>query len=77
MAQSYVHPRTLGTTTGGMPGSMMLTFLIALVGMALLFVTLWKYEMASKSAGAQVRALRLRLLGDDDALPRRSAAPSL
>jgi heme exporter protein C len=77
MAQSYVHPRTLGTTTGGMPGEMMLTFLIALVGMALLFVTLWKYEMASKSAGAQVRALRLRLLGDDDALPRRSAAPTL
>jgi heme exporter protein C len=77
MAQSYVHPRTLGTTTGGMPGDMMLTFLIALAGMALLFVTLWKYEMASKSAGAQVRALRLRLLGDDDALPRRSAAPTL
>jgi heme exporter protein C len=77
MAQSYVHPRTLGTTTGGMPGEMMLTFVIALVGMALLFVTLWKYEMASKSAVAQVRALRLRLLGDDDALPRRSAAPSL
>src|SRR5215216_5930099 len=65
MAESYIHPRTLGTTTGGMPGEMMLTFLIALVGMALLFVTLWKYEMASKSAGAQVRALRLRLLGDD------------
>src|SRR3954464_13387982 len=39
MAQSYVHPRTLGTTTGGMPGEMMLTFVIALVGMALLFVT--------------------------------------
>ena len=77
MAQSYVHPRTLGTTTGGMPGEMMLTFLIALAGMALLFLTLWKYEMASKSAGAQVRALRLRLLGDDDALPRRSAAPML
>jgi hypothetical protein len=36
-----------------------------------------KYEMAAKSAGAQVRALRLRLLGDDDALPRRSAAPIL
>jgi heme exporter protein C len=60
-----------------MPGEMMLTFLIALVGMALLFVTLWKYEMASKSAGAQVRALRLRLLGDDDALTRRTAAPTL
>ncbi len=41
MAESYVHPRTLGTTTGGMPGEMMLTFLVALVGMALLFVSLW------------------------------------
>jgi len=77
MAESYVHPRTLGTTTGGMPGEMMLTFLIALAGMALLFVTLWKYEMASKNAVAEVRALRLRLLGDDDALPRRTAAPTL
>src|SRR5204862_892167 len=28
LAQSYVHPRTLGTTTGGMPGSMMFTFLV-------------------------------------------------
>ena len=77
MAQSYVHPRTLGTTTGGMPGEMMLTFLVALAGMALLFVTLWKYEMASKSATAELRALRRRLLGDDEPAPRRSAAPVL
>jgi heme exporter protein C len=77
MAQGYVHPRTLGTTTGGMPGSFMLTFLVALAGMTLLFITLWKYEMASKSTGAQVRALRLRVLGDHDAPPRRSAAPSV
>src|SRR5688572_14806942 len=33
MAESFLHPRTLGTTTGGMPGEMMLTFLVALVGM--------------------------------------------
>ena len=44
------HPRVLGTTDGDMPGSMALTFLVALVGMALLFVTLCKYEMASKHA---------------------------
>src|ERR687886_100890 len=28
MAQSYTHPRTLGTTTGGMPGEMLLTFFV-------------------------------------------------
>jgi heme exporter protein C len=62
LAQAYTHPRVLSTTGGSMPGSMRLTFLIALAGMALLFVTLWKYEMASKNASQQLRALRARLL---------------
>jgi heme exporter protein C len=65
MAESLVHPRTLGTTTGGMPGEMMLTFLVALAGMTLLFLTLWKFELASKHSRGQVRALRRRLLGDE------------
>jgi heme exporter protein C len=81
MAESYIHPRTLGTTTGGMPGDMFLTFLVALAGMGLLFVTLWKYEMASKQATFRLRSLRRRLAGDDDlaalAATRRSAAPQL
>jgi heme exporter protein C len=63
LAQAYTHPRVLSTTGGNMPGAMRLTFLIALVGMALLFVTLWKYEMASKNASAQLRALRAKLAG--------------
>src|SRR3954467_8960250 len=50
LAQAYTHPRVFSTTGGSMPGSMRLTFLIALAGMALLFLTLWKYEMASKNA---------------------------
>jgi heme exporter protein C len=62
LAQAYTHPRVLSTTGGSMPGSMRLTFLIALAGMVLLFVTLWKYEMASKNASQQLRALRARLL---------------
>src|SRR3954447_5373768 len=62
LAQAYTHPRVLSTTGGSMPGSMRLTFVIALAGMALLFVTLWKYEMASKNASQQLRALRARLL---------------
>ncbi len=77
MAESFIHPRTLGTTTGGMPGEMMLTFLVCLAGMTLLFITLWKFEIASKLTRGQVRALRRRLTGDA-AMPRgRSAAPQV
>ncbi|HEX8050984.1 MAG TPA: cytochrome c biogenesis protein CcsA, partial [Solirubrobacterales bacterium] len=43
MAESLTHPRVLSTTGGAMPGEMRLTFLVALAGMACLFVTLWKY----------------------------------
>jgi len=62
LAQSLTHPRVLGTTGGDMPGSMRLTFLIALAGMVLLFVTLWKYEIAAKQARMRLKALRRRLL---------------
>ena len=64
LAQAYTHPRTLGTTTGGMPGSMTLTFLIALVGMSLLFVTLWKFEMTSKNARMRLSSVRRRIERD-------------
>ncbi|MBV9801630.1 MAG: cytochrome c biogenesis protein CcsA [Solirubrobacterales bacterium] len=77
LAQAYVHPRVLTLTGGNLPGAMRLTFLVSLVGMALLYVTLWKYEMAAKSTRMQVRALRRALLGDDGVAPlKRSAAPS-
>ncbi len=62
LAQNLVHPRVLGTTGGNLPGSMRLTFLIALAGMILLYATLWKYEMASKNAAMQLKRLRRRLL---------------
>jgi heme exporter protein C len=80
MAQSLAHPRVLSTTGGAMPGSMRLTFLVALVGMACLFVTLWKYELASKHAGMQLKALKRRLAGEEDLwapAARRSAAPQV
>ncbi len=76
-AQAYVHPRVLTLTGGNLPGAMRLTFLVALVGVALLYATLWKYEMAAKSTRMQVRALRRALLGEDSVTPlKRSAAPS-
>jgi heme exporter protein C len=77
LAQQYVHPRVLTLGGGNLPGSMRLTFLISLLGIALLYVTLWKYEMAAKNARMQLRSLRRRLLGADAVRPLgRSAAPS-
>ena len=77
-AESLVHPRVLSTTGGAMPGSMRVTFLVCLAGMAVLFVTLNKYELTSKSATFALRALKRRMAGDDDWVPvRRSAAPQL
>jgi heme exporter protein C len=76
MAQSLTHPRVLSTTGGEMPGSMRLTFLVSLAGFGCLFVTLWKYELASKSASIRLRSLRRRLAGDDGLAPlTRSASP--
>jgi heme exporter protein C len=77
MAQGLVHPRVLTLTGGHLPGSMRLTFLVSLLGITLLYATLWKYEMAAKNARMQTRRLRRMLLGDDAVRPlRRSAAPS-
>ena len=74
LAQAYSHPRVFATANGGLPPKMQLTFWLALVGMALLYFTLWRYEMAAKLARGRVRALRRRLAGED-VLPGRSAAP--
>ena len=77
LAQGLVHPRVLTLEGGNLPGSMRLVFYISLLGILLLYVTLWKYEMAAKNARSQTRALRRMLLGDDDLRPlKRSAAPS-
>jgi len=76
LAQQYTHPRVLGNVSGNLPGNMRYTFYVALLGMTLLFVTLWKYEMTSKHASSQLRRLK-RLLGEENqASGRRSAAPA-
>lgn len=78
LAEAYTHPRVLSATGGAMPGDMRLTFLVTIVGMALLFVTLWRFEMAAKHTRARVSALRRRLDGDaDNTVLRRSAAPTI
>ncbi len=61
LAEQYTHPRVLSQTGGSLPGDMRLTFLIALLAMTLLFVTLWKLELTSKNADAQLKRLRRKL----------------
>jgi heme exporter protein C len=77
LATAYVHPRVLTLGGAHLPPSMGFTFLVSLLAFTLLYLTLWKYEMAAKNARAQVRRLRRTLLGDDAVRPvGRSAAPS-
>ncbi len=78
MAENLTHPQAGTMTTSG-PASVSQTFLVSLLGITLLFITLCKYEMASKNATSKLRSLRRRLAGDDDFVPTggRSAAPQL
>jgi heme exporter protein C len=72
LAESLVHPRVFATTGGGLPGSMMLTFLVSLAGIALLWITLVRFELTAKSASGQVRRLRRSL----DAPGPQTSTPS-
>jgi heme exporter protein C len=76
LAAAYTHPRVLGNIGANLPGPVRLTFYVSLLGMTLLFVTLWKYEMTSKHASAQLRRLK-RILGGDEEHQGRTAAPAL
>ncbi len=71
MAESLVHPRVFATTNGGLPGSMALTFAISIVAIALLWVTLFKFELTLKSAKGRVAKLRRSLDAEGE-----SAAPT-
>jgi heme exporter protein C len=77
---AYVHPRVLGSTSN-LPPRMALTFVVSLIGMALLYTTMCKYELTAKHTRAQLRALRRladRSSGVDEPARRsRSAAPTL
>jgi heme exporter protein C len=58
LAESLIHPRVFAATSGGLPGSMMLTFLVSLAAMALLWITLVRFELTAKNASAQLSRLR-------------------
>jgi heme exporter protein C len=84
LSTAYLHPRVLGSTSN-LPPSMALTFVVSLIGVALLYATLCNSELTAKRTRAQLRALRrlaeTRAGADEDAGPRtrrpRSAAPAV
>jgi heme exporter protein C len=71
MAQPLVHPRTF-SSAGGLPESMLFTFCVCLVGMALLWVCLVRFELAAKSASAKLSRLRRALEGEAYVAPAGS-----
>jgi len=78
LAQPLVHPRVFATANGGLTSSMRLTFLVCLGAIALLWLTLVRFELASKAARGRVSRLR-RALEDDPAAPASGSriAPSV
>jgi heme exporter protein C len=66
LAEQVLHPRVFSQTGGDLPGEMFLTFAVALLAMALLFVTLWKLELSAKHAAQRLRRIRARLELDSE-----------
>jgi len=77
LAEPLVHPRVFATANGGLPGDMRLTFLICLAGMALLWLTLVRFELAAKSASARLARLRRALEGESAPAQRSRIAPAV
>jgi heme exporter protein C len=61
LASSYLHPRVLGSSSN-LPGPMALTFVVALLALALLFATLCSFELAAKRTRILLKS-RTRILG--------------
>jgi heme exporter protein C len=63
LAEPLIHPRTF-SSAGGLPDSMLFAFLVCLVGMALLWLTLVRFELDAKGASADLRRIRRAVEGD-------------
>jgi heme exporter protein C len=61
LTPSLVHPRVFATANGGLPTSMLITFLVCFAAIALLWMTLVKLELTAKSASGQLKRLRRAL----------------
>lgn len=61
LAQPLIHPRVFAASQGGLPDSMMRTFLVSIVAFALLWIVLVKLELLGKRTAGQVSRLRRNL----------------
>jgi heme exporter protein C len=61
LAQGYVHPRVLTATGGNMTGAMRVVFYFCLATMVLLYVTLFRMEIAAKRDAIRLRRARREL----------------
>jgi heme exporter protein C len=75
LAETLVHPRVFATSEGGLTTKMMITFLICFAGMALLWETLVRFELAAKSSRARIGRLRRALEGDETGPASSRIAP--
>jgi heme exporter protein C len=57
LSSNLIHPRVLTTSGGNLPPEMRLTFYVAMIAAALLYVTLWKFELVAKSVSMQIKKL--------------------
>ena len=63
LAETLVHPRVFAAADSGMTGRMWVTFLVCFAGMAMLWETLVRFELAAKSTRARIGRLRRALAG--------------
>jgi heme exporter protein C len=75
LAESLVHPRVFATAEGGMPAKMWVTFLVCLTGMALLWVSLVRFELMAKRTSMSLSKLR-RAIADRPPAARADLRPA-
>lgn len=61
LAESLVHPRVLGGAEN-MPTEMRVSFMVAITGMTLLWIALWRFELTAKSVSMRLGRLRAELI---------------
>ncbi len=76
LAQSLLHPRTFATADGGLPPKMWVAFIVCFAGVAALWWTLVRFELAAKGTRAQISRLR-RALDEGSERGSSRVAPSV
>jgi heme exporter protein C len=74
-AESLVHPRTFATAEGGLPTKMWIAFFVCLLGVAGLWWTLVRFELAAKSTRGRLSRLKRAL--DQQADTQSRVAPAV